>query len=307
MDTLSDVLRLIQLSSCVYFRSDFFSPWGMQIDQGEFAQFHIVTSGKCVLKQPGEEEHIHLSTGDIVVFPFGNAHEIADSLKSVCLPGTRVVESIWRDEHLFKDGEERTTLVCGHFEFNRDINHPLIKELPEFIYITNTERRQLSWLETATNVIMQEADSGNPGSDVVVERLAEVLFVQVLRAYMSQKTALKGYFAALQDPQINSALTLMHAKHHLSWTLEDIAKDVGMSRSSFASRFKQIIGISPMGYITNWRMEKARDLLKRTKLPLYAICEQVGYTSESSFSKAFKRQFNQNPGAIRRQPNAANI
>jgi len=236
-----------------------------------------------------------------VVFPFGGAHEISDSPESVCLPGMQVVEAIWRDEHLFSEGRERTTLVCGHFEFNRDITHPLLKELPDFICITDTERRQLSWLEAATNVIMQEVGSGNPGSGVVVERLGEVLFVQILRAHISQAATAKGYLAALQDPQIKHALSLMHTRHHLSWTLADMAKDVGMSRSSFASRFKEIIGISPMSYITNWRMEKARDLLKSTQLPLYSICEQVGYTSESSFSKAFKRQFNQSPGAIRRQ------
>jgi len=300
MDALSDVLRLIRLSSCVYFRRDFYAPWGMEIDAGPFAQFHMIVGGKCLLKRSGNSEPMILYTGDIVVFPFGESHWISDSAKSDRVPGKQVIEAIAHNKHLFKEGREYTTLVCGHFEFNREINHPLIGELPEFIHIMDNDRRQLSWLETATNVIMQETDSGNPGSDVVVERLAEVLFIQILRAYIIKKSVFTGYLAALQDSQISSALRLIHTKHHLSWTLENIAKNVGMSRSSFAFRFKQLVGIPPMDYITDWRMEKALDLLKSTKLPLNAICEQVGYTSEAAFSKAFKRHFNQNPGAMRK-------
>ena len=300
MDALSEILRLTKLRSCVYFREDFSSPWGMAMETGPFAQFHMVVKGHCLMQRGGEKGHLSLFQGDIVIFPFGSAHCLSDALDSEKTSGVQVAKAIAKGENIFQGDGESTTLVCGHFEFDRDFSHPLIEELPEFIHLSATDRRQLSWLEMMTNGIIQETGSGKPGSDVVVERLAEVLFIQILRAYMIQQNHSSGYLAALRDPQISSALRLIHQKPQESWTIASIAKNIGMSRSSFAVRFKELVGFTPMGYVTNWRLEKARDLLKTTSLPINAICEQVGYMLDASFSKAFKRHFNQSPGAMRK-------
>jgi len=193
-----------------------------------------------------------------------------------------------------------TTLVCGHFEFDRNVDHPFLHALPEFIYLAYSDHRELTWLETATNVIIQETSSGNPGTDVVVERLAEVLFIQILRTYMKRAQVTSGFLAALRDTQISNALNLIHRAPETSWTLGNIARSVGMSRSAFAARFKELVNMTPMEYITNWRMQKARELLANARLPLIDIAERVGYSSEAAFNRAFKRRFKQNPGAMRR-------
>ncbi len=300
MDALTGILRRIKLRSNVYFRADFPSPWGMDIDSGPFAQFHMVVRGHCWLQMKGSKEPLGLSSGDVVVLPHGNAHWLADNLDHKRLPGKQIVQAISNNETVFKGNHVSTTLVCGHFEFDRDVDHPFLHALPEFIYLADSDRRELSWLETATNVMIQEIGSGNPGTDVVVERLAEVLFIQILRGYMQQAQVTSGFLAALRDGQISNALNLIHKEPERAWTLENIARSVGMSRSAFAARFKELVNMTPMVYITNWRMQKARELLENAHLPLIDVAEQVGYTSEAAFNRAFKRRFKQNPGALRR-------
>ena len=300
MDALSEVLRTIKLRGAVYFRADFASPWGMDIDISPFAQFHMVVRGHCWLQIKGAKQPLELSSGDIVVFPQGHAHSLADDLAHPRLPGRQIMQAICNDEPVFKGKHVSTTLVCGHFEFDRNVDHPFLHALPEFIYLADSGHHELTWLETATNVIIQETSSGNPGADVVVERLAEVLFIRILRTYMQRSQVTGGFLAALRDAQISNALNLIHKKPETSWTLENIARTVGMSRSAFAARFKKLVSMTAMDYITNWRMQKACELLENTRLPLIDIAERVGYNSEAAFNRAFKRRLKQNPGAMRR-------
>jgi len=300
MDALSGILKLIRLKSSVYFRKDFASPWGMEIGKSPFAQFHLVVRGHCYLHTDDMKDPMDLYAGDIIVFPKGKSHWLADNPESKKIPGIKVVEAHKNNEILFEGETISTTLICGHFEFDKDFEHPFLQSLPELIHITDTERRQLSWLESATNVIMQEADSDEPGSEVVVNRLAEVLFIQIIRVYIVQSNNNCGYLAALKDKHIHNALSLIHHDPQNSWTLESIARTIGMSRSAFAARFKQLTGNTPMNYLTNWRMNKARELIKIRQLPLLEVAEQVGYSSEAAFNRAFKKQFSCNPGAMRR-------
>ena len=300
MDALSDILKLIRLKSSVYFRKDFASPWGMEMGKSPFAQFHLVVRGHCYLQTDDMKDPTDLYAGDIVVFPKGKSHWLADNPVSKKIPGIKVVEAHENNETLFEGEKLSTTLICGHFEFDKDFQHPFLQSLPELIHITDTERRQLSWLETATQVIMQEADSDEPGSEVVVNRLAEVLFIQILRIYIVQSNINTGYLAALKDKQIHNALSLIHHDPKNSWTLESIARTIGMSRSAFAARFKQLTGNTPMNYLANWRMNIAKEIIKEQHLSLIEIAEKVGYSSQASFNRAFKKQFRLNPGAMRR-------
>ncbi|MGH1366601.1 MAG: AraC family transcriptional regulator [Calditrichia bacterium] len=300
IDALSDVLNSVSLKSSVYFRSDFYAPWGMQVDKGPFAQFHMIVSGNCWVHTTGLEEPNLLSAGDVVVFPFGGAHWLADDPKSMRQPGMDVVQAILQGEPVFTGERLATTLICGHFEFDRDVDHPFLQALPEYIHISATKRHRLSWLETISNVIIQEAGAGSPGSSIVSKRLAEALLIHVLRTHMEQAETSTGYFAALKNRQINTALNIIHDRLEFSWTLELLAKEIGMSRSAFSARFKTLVGITPIGYITNWRMQKAKELMTNQTLSLIDIAEKVGYRSEAAFNRAFKRRFNQNPGVMRR-------
>jgi AraC-like DNA-binding protein len=300
MDALSDILKTIKLSSAVYFRYDFSPPWGMNVEKGPFAQFHLLVRGRCCVYSSVDQKLITLSAGDIIVYPFGDSHWLADEPDSNRASGKQVIESIQGNKPIFRGDETGATLVCGHFEFDRDYNHPFINALPQRLIISSTDPHQLSWLETITSVIIQEAGSKYPGTDVVTTKLAEVLFIQILRTYMKQENISKGIFLAMNDSKINNALGLIHTQPGDPWTLESLAHRIGMSRSAFASRFKHLVGMTPMDYMTKLRMYKAKELLAIDQFSLLQIAEKVSYKSEAAFNRAFKRQFNQNPGKLRR-------
>ena len=298
IDALSDVLNLIRLKGCVYFSSTFSSPWGMALEQGEFAQFHIIVRGQCWLTTQNEKRL--LSSGDVVLFPLGHEHCLMDELSSKTIPGKKVLEALYQNQALFCGETESVQLLCGHFEFDRTLKLPLLTELPRLIHIKELGRQYPGWLDIVTNVLVVETASQAPGSGVVVDRLAEVLFVQVLRAYLSERKSLVGFLAAVKDRRINHVLKIIHTQPETNLTLETIAKTAGMSRSMLAERFKELLGTTPMSYLTCWRMLKAQNLLKTTKNSVEDIANQVGYSSEAAFSRAFRREFDLAPGSFRK-------
>lgn len=300
MDILSDILRTIHLQSSVYFRKNFYSPWGMDISSADVAQFHMIVKGQCLLYYDGLNRPMNVSTGDIIIFPFGDKHWLADAVGQKRVPGMQVLEEHKKNKPLFRGEDFSATLICGHFEFDKEIEHPFIQSLPRLIYISGTEERQYTWLDNAVSVIIHETDSGNPGWEIVSNRLAEILLIQVLRTFILKSENSSGYLSALNDAYISKALSLVHNQPQNRWSLEGLAKQIGMSRTAFAKRFKQLVGSAPMEYITKWRMIKAREMLIKTKWPLIEISERVGYKSEAAFSKAFKRNFHQTPAVIRR-------
>jgi len=300
MDVLSDILDTVRLRGTVYFQSDFTAPWGMTMDGGDVAQFHIVVQGRCWLFTDSLRDPIPLDYGDIVVFPHGDAHWLAASPDAVCVPGKQVLSAYHNGQPMFRDGDVCTTLVCGHFAFERQTQHPFLRDLPPLIHIPGNQQAGTPWLEQTARLIISETDSQQPGAHVIVDRLAEVLFIHVLRAYLLRAEMADSNLTALNDPEISKALQLIHAEPEFDWTLAGIAYQVGLSRASFATRFREKVGMTPMRYITGWRMQKACQLLQDTNLPLTAISQRVGYTSEAAFSRAFKREFDQNPGAWRR-------
>lgn len=302
MDALSEILELVKLKSAVYFKSDFSSPWGMSIKAGSFAQFHMVLKGKCIL-QLSQLKIIELYAGDIVVFPFGEEHALADNYQSKKEDGLKVVESIWNNNSLFKGDNFATTLICGHFEFDRNTKHSFIKSLPSIILISDMDRREFSWLETLSNLLMQESMSKHIGNSSVTNRLAEVLFIHVIRAYILQDEEKTGFFAALKDSKLNSILTLVHSSPEKNWTLENLSSQAGMSRTLFANKFREVIGETPFQYITNWRILKAKQFLTESSEPISEIAEKVGYSSEAAFNRVFKKKVLKTPAVFRRANN----
>lgn len=298
-DALSDILRLVRLKGCVYFQSDFTAPWGMEMGASPFAQYHVVVRGQCWLTMPGAR-HL-LATGDVVLLPGGVAHSLKDDPATPPIPGLDVLASIQSGEQPFPDGETTARLLCGHFEMDRKLNHPFIRDLPALIHIKGMGADQPNWLEAITPMLVGETGTIQPGTETMVERLAEVLLIQVLRAHLFNPSEKRSFLTALGDRHINGALKFIHSKADRDITLADIAKTVGMSRSGLAVRFKELVGDTPMNYLTNWRMLKAKELLSVGALPLMEVAEQVGYASEAAFSRAFKREHNLSPSAFRRE------
>ena len=293
MDVLSDILKKIKLSSAVYFKSDFSSPWGMDIPKGPFAQFHIVTRGQCMLKT--KVDTIQLFAGDIIVFPLGTSHWLADVESSERRAGQDVVQAIMNGKSLFSGDNISTTLVCGHFEFDKSIDHPFVNELPEMIHITDAEKKELSWLESIANLVIQEAGNEQSGSNVIVNKLGEVLFIHVLRAYIQKNSSEKGFLAAIQDERISKVLKAIHGSPEKDWQLIMLAQIAGMSRTSFSNQFKTLIGDTPLNYITQWRMLQAKELLAESDKSVGEIAEEVGYQSEAAFNRVFKKRIEKTP------------
>ena len=300
MDVLSEILSTLRLQSVVYFQSDFSAPWGMAMDEVPVASFHIVVRGQCWL-EVGDADSRQVFAGDMLTFPNGAAHRLTHRPAAATVSGQAVLQSIQTNESLFRGEDIDTTLVCGHFEFDRTLVHPFLRDLPDLIHIQQADTYQLPQLKQITEQIIYETHQPQPGSDLIVNRLGEILFLQLLRAHMLDANVLDGYFAALADPAINEALQLMHDDIQHPWTIEKIAQQVAMSRSGFALHFKELVGMTPIAYLTNWRLLKAKEMLYHPDLSLSEIAWQVGYQSEAAFNRAFQRLFGQTPGRLRRE------
>lgn len=293
MDALSDVLEKIKLSSAIYFQSEFSSPWGMDVPNGPFAQFHIVTHGKCLLQT--NNELVELKAGDLIIFPKGTAHWLADSLSSKKTSGHQVVQSIMSGAPIFEGANAVTTLVCGHFEFDMKIQHVLIDSLPDLIYITDEQLKEKEWLQNIVELVILESGSSRQGNEVVVKKLGEILFIHALRAYIERSELEQGFLSALKDERISTSLKLIHNSPAENWTLEGLARKVGMSRTSLSNKFKELVGETPMNYLTNWRMLNAKELLSQTDLSVKEIAHKIGYQSEAAFSRVFKDRMQTTP------------
>lgn len=293
MDILSDILSKVKLSSVVYFKSDFSEPWGMEIPKGPFAQFHIVTKGQCVLKT--KDKSIQLFAGDIIVFPLGASHWLANNENSKRYQGQDVVQSILSGKSLFEGDKLSTTLVCGHFEFDKNLDHPFIKELPSIIHIDDTDLKQYSWLKNITDLVIEEAEKEQSGSGVIINKLGEILFVHTLRAFILKNKSVNGFIAAIQDERISKVLKEIHSSPENAWQLETLAQIAGMSRTSFINKFKMLIGDTPFNYLTQWRLLQAKELLKESNKSVGEIAEEVGYQSEAAFNRVFKKNIKQTP------------
>lgn len=288
MDAISDILSKVRLSSAVYFRSDFHGSWGMDNADSAFAQFHIVTAGKCILKI--DNQKVPLTDGDIVVFPFGTRHWLASHENSVRASGKHVVDAILSGKSVFEEGSPSTTLVCGHFEFDRNLDHQFIQELPSLIHISKQDQVQYMWLREIIELVIAEAAMERPGSRVIVNKLGEILFIHVLRVFIEENKSSIGFAAAMQDHRISRALNQIHSFPENDWQLGQLARVAGMSRTSFAIKFKTLIGETPFSYLTRWRLIQARELLRDGTLSVGQVAIKVGYQSESAFNRIFKKR-----------------
>ncbi|SFG09585.1 AraC family transcriptional regulator [Neptunomonas qingdaonensis] len=313
MDALADVLKAIRLSADTYFCTDFSAPWGMEVEESQQGMFHIVVENSCWLKHlKAEGPPLHLATGDIVAFPTGGAHWISDTPQSPRQPGSDVVKNILNGSNPFQPESEEnstsekssaTTLLCGSFSYDSSMDHPFVKDLPCFIHIKAAETPELAWLRSLVTVLANESRQPSPGSTVMVDRLTEVLFIQLMRTYMTSTSNNVGYIAALADLQIGAALNLIHSEAKAYLSVERLGAAVSLSRTAFTEKFSRMVGMPPKTYLINWRMQKAKTQLEHSDKAMIDIAESAGYSSEAAFSKAFKHYYNQPPGQARRRSN----
>jgi len=336
MDVLSDVLRVIRLSGAVFFVADFSSPWAIESPTSKtlaplimpraecFTIFHVLAEGKCWVKMEGVPP-LQMIAGDVLVVPQGDAHFMGSDLGTKpALMRDLIPEIPWpgMPPVIHGGGGESTRFVCGFLHCDQRFN-PLFGSLPRLLCVRShqadvvlesagkvnrTSDRPVPfhagmWLNTTIYYLIKEAQSS--GNEVMLARLTELMFVEVLRLYMQELPPdQKGWLAGLRDPYVNRAIVLLHTQPERAWTVEDLARQAGLSRSGLADRFSELIGESPMHYLTNWRMHLAKQLLSEGQHSLADVAERVGYESEYAFNRAFKRQVGEPPAAWGRNASA---
>jgi AraC-like DNA-binding protein len=307
-DALTDILQTVHLQSTILGTAHFTAPWSIHIpaeDEDE-ATIHVVMKGQCWLLVQEGSHPIHLQAGDLVILLQNQEHTICDDPTS---PTVELEEVIARKPD---PGYKRiayggsgllTQLVSGTFKFRSDrTRNPLLSALPLLIHIENEVGQFIPWVETTLQFIAAEIEINQLGCQCVLSRLADVLFIQAIRAYVAALPVDQGnWLRALTDAEIGIALSWMHHHPDQSWTVASLAAKIPMSRSAFAERFNQLVGQPPMQYLTTWRMVKAGNLLQESQLGIRDIATQVGYGSEVAFSKAFKRWAGIAPGIYRRK------
>lgn len=305
MDVLSDVLDLLKFRGSLYFVTEFSPPWGVQVPAYEnVARFHLAIGGNCWVKVDQCEEPVHLSSGDMIIIPHGKAHKLLDSIETPALSLDKVLEEsgFTGEGHLIYGGSQNghNKLVCGHFQFDQNFQHPLISEMPDYIIIKGKQALDFSWFEQAMRFMSYEAQSSNVGNEVMIKHLSEILFIHAVRVWNKSEGHEKGFLKAVADRHIGRALKSFHAKPANNWTIELLAAEAGLSRSVFADRFRLLLNSTPMHYVTMWRMQKACNFLIENHLSTDIIAEKVGYQSLAAFSKVFKKTIGVGPGKYRK-------
>lgn len=298
MDTLTDVLRLLRLRTNVFLHSSFCGVWAVDTSGQKKAAFHVVSSGDCWLHLDGQAP-IALHTGDLLVLPRDAPHRLS-SLSSA--PGPEVpLNQPAQVEDMTQGLPNSTSLICGYFEFNSRAWNPIIEALPEVVVLHGAEEDEATSVGILIRLMVEEAGADWFGGNVMLDRLGDALFILVVRAVMQRASVDHGYLAALGDRQLTRAFQAMHNAPEQAWTLDTLGRAAGMSRSAFATRFHEIVGMTPMHYLTRWRMQLAQDWLSDPGLSMIDIAERTGYTSEAAFSRAYKREFGTTPGSARRR------
>lgn len=300
VDVLASTLEALRLRGTIYFQADFRAPWGMALPSGDVAAFHVVAHGSCWLRTGSDTRP--LGKGDIVLLPHGTAHELAHAADAEARPAAELLNEppTTRPTLAYGGSGSATALVCGHFEYDRSALHPFFRTLPDLVHISASDQEQASWLATASRLAATESSSGQRGASAVVDRLAEALLMQTLRLFLDSSAEPRGFLAAIHDPSIGQSLSSIHGDPARDWSLAELASVAALSRSAFSSRFRNLVGESPMRYLANWRMLVARELLGSAALSVAQVAGRVGYQSEFSFAKAFKRHHGVGPGAVRR-------
>ena len=308
MDLLSDILAHMQLKGTLYFRTSFTSPWGVKVPAFQnVARFHFAHKGSCFVRIEGVSDPVPLGQGDLVVIMRGASHTL------YCDPTTES-DALMLDEVVERSGftgsgalvygetgtDQETQLVCGHFAFDDNASHPLIDALPASIHVKNYGEEAGRWMENTLKVIGAEAGTTGMGSDLIALKMSEIIFAQVLRTHLEQARSNHPVLAGFADPQIARALKAVHDNPGHRWSLDQLGSLAGLSRTSFASRFTSCISMTPMEYITFWRMQLARRMLLQSTKPIIEVAEETGYQSEAAFGRVFKKQFDCAPATYRR-------
>lgn len=318
MDPITDIFKTMHVAAVVHSRLEATAPWGLMreareaegksthamgrnISPSELAHFGMVSRGNCWLSVEGISDPIPLTGGDCFLLAPGTSYILRDNPRTRARSFCEVAPTSGSQVIHYGGGGAPTTIISGFLSFDEVSLKPMNHLLPSFIWVKADQARTLA-LHTTLQLLASEMAEDAPGSEVVANRLAEVLFIQTIRVHIASgsESGKRGWLGAVFDPQIGAALRSIHQSVKSPWTVQSLAAAAGMSRSAFASRFKELLGQTPLDYVTDWRMQKAIQLLHQQDKKLVEIAQSVGYESDAAFSKAFKRLVGVTPGEYRR-------
>ncbi|MEM5385546.1 AraC family transcriptional regulator [Paraburkholderia phymatum] len=323
-DTLSDVLRTVRLRGALFYRVNGRRNWAAEAppareiadavmpESEHVMEYHVVTRGRCWGAIVGEAP-VRLECGDIILFPHGDAHVISSapgmraqanvaglSERVDQLPFTLNLDAIEGNDDMPCDERYEIELVCGFLGCDLRPFNPLIDTLPRLLHLTSTGGQD--WITHFMHQAVAESRSKRPGGEAMLERMSEMMFVDAVRRYIDLlPEESRGWPAGLRDRFVGRALALVHDDPAKEWTVEQLGDRVGLSRSALHERFLEMIGLPPMQYLLNWRMQVAATLLRNTNATVGSVALEVGYASEAAFVRAFKRVVGKPPATWRRE------
>lgn len=322
MDALSEILRGVVLKGALYFNAEFSAPWGFRTPAtAELVQvltpgaphlliYHFLVEGSGVLRLEGDLE-IALTAGDVIVVTHGDPHEMCSAVNVP--PSLSDKMNAKLRAHDFTPmhaggGGDVARFVCGFMVCDPLLCSPIMGSLPAAFKVNLRSDRAGHWLENALLHLVEEANSGRAGTEAVLAKMSEALFVDTLRRYFAGlPEAEVGWLAAARDPIIGKSLMLLHSRTAHPWTIAELATEVGASRSTFVERFTRYLAEPPMAYLMRWRLQLAARALGSTSRGVADIAEEVGYESEAAFNRAFKREFGSPPARYRKDQRAAKL
>jgi AraC-like DNA-binding protein len=316
-DTLSDVLKTVRLTGAAYFDIVAQEPWSVHSPTRELIlprilpgadrliAYHVLTAGRCYATPDGGES-VPVEAGEVVLFTNADPHVMSSSAGMCAEPPSADVIEIAAAGllpfhiNLMDGGAVSARLVCGYLACDAKPFNPLLEALPPMLKGGDVRGDDVGWLGQFIRFALSEVAEKRAGSETVLTKLSELMFIDVLRHYIeslpSQNT---GWLAGLRDPAIGKALALIHARPSFDWTVEGLARQCGTSRTVMAERFTQLVGVPPMQYLAKWRMQLASEMLKHGNSTMAMIAAEIGYESEAAFSRAFKKIIGVSPSAWR--------
>jgi AraC-like DNA-binding protein len=318
-DTLSDVLRAVRLTGAVFVDVDVTVPWSAWAAHASkllpvimpgaqhLISYHLVSEGECYAVPLGGEA-IKLQTGDVIVFPHGDAHALSSDAKLPRGAGfdvNRIKPTAQRPYRIHGGGGgERVKVICGFLGCDVRPFNPLLSALPREIYCSGRDPSSNARLSQFYQMAVAESHDQRIGGESVLAKLSELMFIEVVRRYLETLPAEQtGWLAGLRDRHVGQALSLLHGKPAHEWTLDELAKEVGLSRSALAERFTLFVGLPPIQYLAKWRMQMAAGLLSDGQASIAKVAVEVGYDSEAAFSRAFKKIVGVPPATWRKSRN----
>jgi AraC-like DNA-binding protein len=315
MDAFSEVLSGVKLKGAVFFTAELSAPWGFSSPKSSAIAptlapgaphliiYHFVVEGTGTARLP-DGRAIDLQPGDIVMFPHGDAHQLSNGKGGREVDISAIIKKVTdRDLTPMKagGGGVSTRFVCGYLACDPALSRPVLTGLPPMVKVNVRTDRSGQWLEQCILHLVDEAASGRPGSEAMLAKLSEALFVDTLRRFVAglpdQQT---GWLAGARDPIVGKSLAMLHGRVDHPWTIAELAAEVGLSRSALVDRFNRYLSEPPMAYLTRWRLQLAEQSLTMTPRGVAEIAADVGYESEAAFNRAFKRAFGLPPAHYRR-------